>query len=151
LTRDTAAALGLVALCAGLIGATFDIRETNYATPGAEVWPRIVLAWLSALTLVYLVRSLLRPRPEARLERPSRNVVWCFVLFAAFLLALPYAGMLVAGIGFVFAALCVMGRRDRRALARHAAIAVASVGAVWAAFTYALGVMLPAGELLGAW
>ena len=156
MTRDTAAALGLVALCAALIAATFDIRETNYATPGAEVWPRIVLAWLSALTLVYLARSLVRARrargPEAE-PRPGlpANVVWCFALFAAFLLALPYAGMLVAGIGFVFAALCVMGRRDRRALARHAAIAVASVGAVWAAFTYALGVMLPAGELLGAW
>jgi putative tricarboxylic transport membrane protein len=154
MTRDTATAVGLVVLCAVLVAATFDIRETNYATPGAEVWPRIVLAWLSGLSLVYLGRSLVRAR-RARGAEAERgpglpaNVVWCFVLFAAFLLSLPLLGMLVGGVLFVFAALSVMGRKDLRAVVHHAVIAVVSVGAVWAVFTFALHVILPAGALFG--
>jgi len=42
-----------------------------------------------------------------------------------------------------------MGPKDMRALARHAAIAAVSVGAVWAVFTFALHVMLPAGAVFG--
>lgn len=154
MTRDVATALGLLALCAVLIAATFDIRETAYATPGAEVWPRIVLAWLSVLGLAYLARSLARARRARAPETETgpglaANVVWCFALFAAFLLALPLLGMLVGGVLFVFAALSVMGRKDMRAVGTHAVIAMVSVGAVWAVFTFALHVILPAGALFG--
>ena len=38
-----------------------------------------------------------------------RNVIWCFVLFGAYLLAIPYLGMLIGGVLFVFALLTALG------------------------------------------
>ena len=38
-----------------------------------------------------------------------RNVIWCFVLFGAYLVAIPYVGMAVGGAAFVFLLLSALG------------------------------------------
>jgi hypothetical protein len=71
------------------------------------------------------------------------------VLFLAYLLSLPWLGMLVGGTAFVFLLLSALGGWSPRLLALHAAIALVAVGGMWSIFTYALGVLLPRGELFG--
>jgi predicted membrane-bound spermidine synthase len=72
-------------------------------------------------------------------------------LFLAFLLTIDFLGMLLGGIVFVFLALSVLGERTPKQLTIHALVAVISVGAMWAIFTFALRVILPEGTILSIW
>ena len=56
-------------------------------------------------------------------------------------------GILIGGMAFVFALLTALG--GFRTWPLHIAIAVISVGGMWATFTYALRVILPRGEWTG--
>ena len=157
INRDVVVAIGLMLFCGLCFAATFQIRDMGYATIGAEVWPRLILLVLALLTLVYLARSLRRPASEGTgkgltgwLHR-YKNALWCYALFALFLLTLPWLGMLIGGILFVFAALTVMGERTLRAHLTHAAIAIGTIGLMWAIFTFGLRVILPEGEVFRAW
>ena len=78
-----------------------------------------------------------------------KNVFWCFALFGLYLYSLPWLGMLLGALGFVFLLLCALGGWHPRKLLLHAVIAVLTVGGMWSLFTYGLGVLLPKGELLG--
>lgn len=154
--RDTIVALCLLAFCGAFFAATFEIRDPGYATIGARVWPRLILAALVALTLIYLFQSLRRaPGGEAGDAGTGigryRNALWCYALFFLFLVTLPFFGMLIGGVLFVYLALTVMGERTLRAHLVHAAIAVGTIGTMWAIFTYWLRVILPQGELLRVW
>jgi len=80
--------------------------------------------------------------------RRYRNPAICFGLFFLFLASLPYLGMLIGGTLFVFLALTCLGGHSPRALAAHAAIAAATIGGMWAIFTFALRVFLPPGVIL---
>lgn len=158
LNRDAVVAVFLLLLCGVFFAATFNIREMQYATIGADVWPRLILLILFVLSLIYLFQSLQRAPPEGEQwsgtrgwARRYRNALWCYALFALFLVTLPYLGMLIGGILFVFAALTVMGERTLRMHLVHAAIAIGTVGLMWAIFTYWLRVILPQGQLLGGW
>ena len=115
-----------------------------------------ILSLLGVLSVVYLVQSLTRPDGEDRAERPAglkawvvhyRNPIWCYGLFLAFLLTLPFFGILIGGVLFVFCLLTALGGGGGRKVAVHAAIALVSVGAMWAVFTFALGVILPQGMI----
>jgi hypothetical protein len=157
--KDTLSAIFLLVVCGIFIAASFDIRETQYGTPGSELWPRVVLTLLTLLCLGYLIRSVRRgSRPRGEPRRGLRawlasyaNALWCYLFFALFLVSLPTLGMLVASSLFVFATLSALGRGGVRAVALHAAVAVGSVGLMWALFTYGLRVMLPEGALFSAW
>ena len=70
------------------------------------------------------------------------------VVALAFLVTLPLLGMLLGGVLFVFFTLTLLGPREVRAVPRHAAISLGAVGVMWAVFTFALRVFLPAGEVL---
>ncbi len=159
---DTLVAIFLVLFCGVFVTASFSIRETSYASLGAEVWPRVVLIFLTLLSMGYLVQSLRHERSaqvqeEAAQEEVPRglkqwflkhlNAFWCFLWFGLFLLSLPYLGMLVGGMLFVYVTLTSLGRRDVHGHLVHAAIAVISVGTMWAMFTYGLKVFLPTGSI----
>lgn len=153
LNRDTVIAVLLLILCGVLFWQTFNIREVPFSQVGSEVWPRIVLLLLAILSVIYLFRSMAEPRPQTETFSlrdwllTYRNPIICFVMFFVFMLALPYLGMLVAGILFVFITQTLIGGASPRRLAIHAIVSVISVGGMWAIFTYALRVILPAGEL----
>ncbi len=159
INREAVVAVLLLLLSGVFYAATFTIRTTSYVTIGSEVWPRIVIVMLAAFTAVHLIASLRRTAPETGGEAPLstgglagfyaayRNPIWCFVIFGVFLWTLPYLGMLIGGVLFVFVLLTVLGDRDVKSLALHAAIALGTVGAMWAVFTFALHVILPEGMI----
>jgi hypothetical protein len=151
---DLVIALFLLVLCGAFFVETLYIRTPALAFVGADVWPRVVVVFLFILSAVYLVQSLRTPAPErARAGvKPwlaeHRNAIVCFGFYAVFLLSLPYLGMLLGSILFVFATLTALGRRTPRNHAIHLAIAVLSMGLMWSVFTFALGVSFPEGEIL---
>lgn len=161
INRDVIVAIVLLVLCATLYAASYSIRQTSYGTIGSELWPRIVIIVLTIFTLIYFVISLRMPPPPAGDDTDGgglagfyasyRNPIWCFVAYGAFLAVLPYVGMLVGGILFVFTALTLLGEWRPRTVAVHGAIAVGTVGAMWALFTFGLRVILPEGELFRTW
>ena len=156
LNRDVYIAIVLLLLCGVFFAASFDIREIDYGILMPAAWPRAILIALSILSLIYLVQSLRRGAPEEPSEPVTlqgvlskyRNPLWCYALFLAFLLTLDYLGMLIGGVMFVFCLLTAIGGVTRRNLVVHAIIAVVMVGAMWALFTYALGVIFPQGEII---
>lgn len=77
-----------------------------------------------------------------------KNVIWCFVLFGLYLWTMPYLGMLVGAMLFVFLLLSALGGWQPRQLVLHALIALVTVGGMWSLFTFGLDVRLPRGELL---
>lgn len=156
LNRDTIVAIVLLLVCGGLAVASLDIREPDYGQLSPAAWPRVIIGVMAFLCLIYLAQSL-RQGPDARdPEAPKdfgeflgywRNVLWCFALFGAYLLAIPYVGILIGGVAFVFALLSALGGLRHSLL--HAAIAIVTVGGMWAVFTLALKVVLPRGEWTG--
>lgn len=154
--RDTLAAIFLLVVCGVFLVASLDIREPDYGQLSPAAWPRTILVVLTLLTLIYLVQSIRKgpPAPEAEDAAETepagwRNVIICFALFLGYLLSLPWLGMLVGGTLFVFLLLSALGGWSPRLLALHAVVAVGAVGGMWSLFTFALGVLLPRGDLFG--
>lgn len=156
LNRDTICAVLLLLICGGLAWASLDIREPNYGQLSPATWPRVIVGVMAVLSLIYLIQSLRQgpdapnpdaPRGVAEFFAYWRNVIWVFVLFGAYLLAIPYLGMLVGGVLFVFLVLTALG--GWRPFVLHCAIALISVGGMWLLFTHALRVILPRGEWTG--
>jgi hypothetical protein len=153
---DTMIALLLLVVCGELLRETFFFRVPPFATMGSEVWPRLVIGALAFLSVIYLVQSLVQVAANAETTSPPseakrfshRNAVICFVLFTLFLAVLPWLGMLLGGIAFVFLMQEFMGPRDIRSRITHLVVAVVSVGGMWAIFSFALRVILPQGVLL---
>ena len=160
LNRDTIIAIVLLVFSGVMLAASFEIREPDYGQLSPAAWPRTIIGVLAVLSLIYLIQSIRKGMPEVQPESPSpsfgiwlggmRNVFWCFALFLAYLLALPWVGMLIGGMLFVFSLLSVLGGWSLKNTALHLAIAAATVGGMWALFTYGLGVLLPRGELFGS-
>jgi len=155
--RDTVVAIVLLAFSGAAFWATFDIQTRDDGIMHATVWPRGILILTAAFSLTYLVRSL-RAEKESKPGAGERgllawltyyrNPIGCFVLYFLFLATLPYLGMLIGGVLLVFLILCLLGGFERQRLLLHAAIAVVAIGGMWAVFTFALRVILPAGEIL---
>ena len=169
LNRDAVIAIVLLMVCGILFWSTFSIRSPDYGQLKPSTWPRVVLGVLALLSAIYLVQSLRRgPAPEddpdsggpdsyeggpARAPGPIgwilywRNPLWCFGLFFAYLVTLPFLGSLIGGVLFVFTLMGVLGGWSARNLMQHAALALITVGGMWGVFTYGLGVILPPGEI----
>ncbi len=159
LNRDTVCAIVILMAGGVFFWATFSIPDMHYESLGSEVWPRVILVLLFLLTFGYLFQSL-KQGPGKPAEsgggvtgwiRRYQNALWCYALFAGFLLTLDYLGMLIGGTLFVFLTLTALGERSLRAHAIHAAIAVISIAFMWSVFTYGLKVILPQGEIFSAW
>ena len=155
LNRDTIVAICLLVICGGLGYASLDIREPDYGQLSPATWPRVIVGVMAFLSTIFLVQSL-RAGPDAPREPIGgmtgffgywRNVLWCFVLFGAYLIAIPYVGILLGGMAFVFLLLTALGGVRNTVL--HIVIAVVTVGGMWTLFTFALRVILPRGEWTG--
>jgi len=168
INRDTIIAVCLLVICGILMMASFDIREPDYGQLSPATWPRTLVVLLSVLSLIYLIKSVRRKHglsqtvddrsesdPSPSILTPVkffaywRNVFWCFTLFALYLLTMPWLGMLVGGILFVFLLLNALGGWLPRQLLLHGLIALVVIGGMWSLFTFGLGVLLPSGELFG--
>lgn len=156
--RDTFVAIVLLCICGILISASLDIREPNYGQLSPAAWPRAILGALTFLTVIYLIQSLRQgpdaPNPDAPKTLLAfaiywQNVIWCFALFLGYLMILPYLGMAISGMVFVFALLTALGGFALRQIGLHLAIAIITAGGMWSLFTFGLGVRLPRGALTG--
>ncbi len=158
--RDTAIAIVLLMACGVFLAASFEIRQPDYGQLSPATWPRVIIAILTVLTLIYLVQSIRRGVPEAPPEEDGpksitefvahwRNIFWVFALFFVYLLSMPYLGMLIGGLAFVFLLLNALGGWQPRQLVLHAIIALVTVGGMWSLFTFGLHVFLPPGEIIG--
>ena len=156
LNRDAVVAIVLLIGCGVFIAASFQIEETSYGTLSSRVWPQILLGVLTVFCLGLLGQAVTAGKPaEPAAEgggiagwiKRYRNALWCYAFFLAFLLSLPILGMLLGGALFVFATLTVLGPPGWPAVPIHAAVAVLSVGFMWAVFTFGLRVFLPEGIL----
>ena len=153
--RDVFIAIVLLLLCGAFLTASFYVREVDYGILTPAAWPQIILVALTILSMIYLVQSLRQGAPPGGATPVSikgvlekyRNPLWCYALFLLFLLTLDYLGMLIGGVLFVFCLLKAIGGASQRNLITHALIAVIMIGAMWALFTYALGVIFPQGEI----
>jgi hypothetical protein len=171
LSRDVISAIVLLVICGILWNASLDIREPDYGQLSPATWPRIIIGVMTLLSLIFLVQSLRAARdPQVEdtdttsFDSPQpagpqhggglvnfyqywRNVIWCFGLFGLYLYTMPWLGMLIGALAFVFLLLNTLGGWSMRNLLLHGAIAIATVGSMWALFTYGLGVLLPSGTL----
>ncbi|HIC80879.1 MAG TPA: hypothetical protein EYP07_07930 [Kiloniellaceae bacterium] len=160
--RDVVVALLLLLFCGVFFWESFNIQLTDYGQMNSRVWPRLILGALLIATLVYLWQALRGEVAEAGIAGRGevggggllgwvaryRNALTCYALFLGFLLTLPILGMLIGGVLFVFLALTVLGPPTLRLVPLHAAIALGTVGAMWAVFTFGLRVFLPEGILI---
>ena len=155
--RDTVVSAALMAFSGAAFWTTFSIQTRDDGIMQATVWPRAILVLMIVFSLTYFIRSLrgMNDDREAGGERGLvawlkyyRNPLGCFVLYFAFLATLPYLGVLIGGVLLVFLLLSLLGGFERSKIPLHAAIAVISIGGMWAIFTFALRVILPAGEIL---
>ncbi len=163
INKDVIVALCMLLACGIFIAASFQIREPNYGVLSPATWPRVILGAMTFLSLLYLFQSIRAGAPEpteAELvlmeERKRagffgywRNVIACFVLFFFYLLSMPWLGMLLGGLAFVFLLLNVLGGWSPKQVALHALISICTVGGMWALFTFGLEVTLPPGEIIG--
>jgi hypothetical protein len=166
--QDTVVAIVLLVGCGIFFDASFDIREPDYGQLSPATWPRVVVGILTVLSGIYLIQSIGKgvPKPEAAEPRDGsgektvlgaiagffaywRNVLWVFALFLTYLLIMPWLGMLIGGVGFVFFLLNALGGWQPKQIALHGLIALVTVGGMWALFTFGLHVLLPPGEILG--
>lgn len=156
ISADVVIALLLLIICGGLYADTHYYETVPGAIIGSKIWPRVVTFFLGGLSALYLIQSLRAEPAEAAAEKgtvaewfsANRNVVGCFFLYGLFLISLKWLGMLLGGMLFVFVTLTFLGERDTKSHLINAAVAVVTIGCMWAIFTFALGVILPQGEIL---
>ena len=154
--RDSVVALCLIMASGGLMVASFDIREPDYGVLSPAAWPRLIIIIMGVLSVLYFVQSLRMPKTDTARTRKKnlfefmdywRNVFSVFIIFAAYLVALPFLGMLIGNIAFSFVLLSVLG--GWRPFIMHGLVAIGTSGGMWLLFTYALEVFLPRGSLTG--
>lgn len=155
LNRDVFVGIFLLVICGAFFYASFDIQKPLFGQMSSALWPRIVLTPLTILSLIFLIKSAMTTEPVREAKGGPKgwlgyykNPIIIFLLFAIFLATMPYLGMLIGGILFVFILLSYLGGWTPRDLAIHGTIAVGTVGFMWSVFSFALGVILPQGELL---
>ena len=158
MNRDTMVAIFLLLFCGVMIWSTFDIRQPDYGVLLPSTWPRVILAAMTVLCFIFLIQSI-KAGPDEVTEDPTRkpgimgflsywqNPILCFVMFFLFLLTLPYLGMLIGGVSFVFILMCLLGGWAPKQMLTHAVISLCAVGAMWSLFTFGLEVMLPEGMI----
>ena len=154
--RDSVVALCLIMASGGLMVASFDIREPDYGVLSPAAWPRLIIIIMGVLSVLYFVQSLRMPKTDTSNTQKKnlfefvdywRNVFAVFIIFAVYLVALPFLGMLIGNIVFSFVLLSVLG--GWRPFIMHGLVAIGTSGGMWLLFTYALEVFLPRGSLTG--
>ena len=94
----------------------------------------MILTAVTILSFIFLIQSI-KAGPDEQIDDPDRepglwgfvqywrNPILCFAMFFLFLLSLPYLGMLIGGISFVFLLMSLLGGWQPRQLLVHAVIA----------------------------
>lgn len=139
-------------LCAVLFYETTLIADYGFAQVSADVWPRMILGAISALSLLQVVTALYRPPSSTHGNPGAPDGGWLFNAFVPitvfvavviFALLVGYIGFMLSGLIMVFTLLSVIGPKTPRAVVIHAAIAAVSVIGITVFFSEIMGVLLP--------
>ena len=133
-------------------------RAPNCSSGGSVIGLALISASAASSVLAFWAHRLMERRtvgtpptepPKSLVEFTAywRNVFSVFIIFAAYLLALPFLGMLIGNIAFSFILLSALG--GWRPFVLHGLVAIGTSGGMWLLFTYALEVFLPRGSLTG--
>ncbi len=162
ISRDTVVSIILLLFCGFMIWAGTLIRDPQFGELSPAAWPKGVTWVLTAFCVVYFLQSVIADRNGTayvpafdETRRPGLtgwfryyfNPIICFAIYFVFLATLPFFGTLIGGTLLVFVLLSFLGGIAPKQIVMHAVIAVISVGAMWALFTYGLRVLLPRGDL----
>jgi hypothetical protein len=163
LSEDAYIAIILLFVSGILFWQTFNIRTPDYGVLLPSTWPRIGIALLALLSIIYLIQSLKSvPTNDGQSEeKPAadrdpgfagwlkyyQNPLICFGFFFLYLVTLPFLGSLIGGVLFVFGLMTAIGGHTLKDMAIHLILALIIVGGVWAIFTFGLEVILPTGEI----
>ena len=71
LNRDAIIAIFLLAFCGVFFWASFDIRQPDYGVLLPSTWPRVILAVLAFLSVLYLLKVIFTNAHELELSTLS--------------------------------------------------------------------------------
>jgi putative tricarboxylic transport membrane protein len=114
-------------------------------TPGPAFFPWLITVGLVLLSVILLVQSLARERPEPTQAPASKGSVRQLIMlgvFGAFLVLLPVVGFLAAAVPFFAGLMWLYGERNRLALTL---VAIAAPVTVFYIFRVGLNILLPTG------
>jgi putative tricarboxylic transport membrane protein len=156
LGRDGTAGLVVLVGCVTLFALTLGLAENPLVPIGPGFYPRLVLGVTAALALALIVTDVLAPTRRrdatpASAQRPNyRLVVIQFVVFAAYVAALPYLGFRASTFLFVLGAQATLAPpRDARRWIMLTVVALVTTAATYAVFELYLHVLLPRGRWTG--
>lgn len=162
LNQDTIIAILLLMASGVLFWETMSIRSPDYGVLKPATWPQVIIVAMALLSAIYLIQSIKQgasdtdadPDAPKKAARDAgvlnwfihwKNPIFCFTMFLFYLLTLPILGSLIGGVIFVFTLMGILGGFAPKKMVVHAALALATVGGMWAIFTYGLEVILPPG------
>ena len=160
LGRDGIAGLICLGLSIALLVMTRGLPQSALVPIGPDLYPRIVLVIMAALSVMLIAADLLAGRrggggitADAATVPDKRNyrlVVVTFAVFAVYVLLLPFLGFRIATFVFVAALQAVLEQpRGWRRWAVVITAALATVIVTYLAFEVYLSVLLPRGRWTG--
>ena len=123
------------------------IERTLSNTPGPSFFPWLLTAALILLSLALLVQGYLGPGPAAREEKETslKAPASGLLLFAVYLIALPFIGFLLASVPFFAGMMAASGARSKTVIA---AAAIAIPLFLFFLFQYGFQIPMPQGSIL---
>lgn len=153
LTKDRALALALLLIVAVMWVESGSIAPpTSWQPYGSALFPRILLVVIGCLSLLILVRSLMRKVPKragakqliTEWFKSRRTILALFLLFGLYAAVLPVVGYIVATIGFLTTSLALlMGINTRRKWIINLTLSFTLAIVIFVVFRYGLNVWLP--------
>jgi hypothetical protein len=155
--RDGWAGLVVLALCAVLYWLTLGLKGSPLVPIGPEFYPRIVIGITAALAALLVVADAFARRAgtagTGARAVPTPNyklVALTFVVFGAYVVALPYLGFRIATVLFVAALVVLLAPpRSAKDWAKLLLLALVTAGATYVVFEHYLTVLLPRGKWTG--
>jgi putative tricarboxylic transport membrane protein len=155
LGRDTFAGLILLGVSLVLLVQSFGLPQLPLVPIGPAFYPRIVLVFMAAMSVVLIIQGLLAPRavaPGAPPQPPRAYglVTLAFIIIAAYIILLPLLGYRIATALFVAALQATLQWPTTiRQWIVLAAIAIATSAVTYFVFERYLLVLLPRGSWTG--
>jgi putative tricarboxylic transport membrane protein len=159
LGRDGIAGLVCLAISLVCLYFSFGLPQLPLVPVGPGFYPRIVLVFMAALSVILIAQDAASRRIAATAEQRSaaaahggayRLVGLVFAVFGLYVVALPLLGYRIATALFVAAMQAAIERpRDARGWAVLLVIAVAASAATYVVFDTYLTVLLPRGAWTG--
>jgi hypothetical protein len=157
LGRDALVGLILLAVSLVLLAQSFGLPQLPLVPIGPAFYPRIVLVFMAAMSVVLIIQGLLAPSavaaaPGAPAQPPRayRLVALAFLIIAVYILFLPLLGYRIATILFVAALQAALEwPTTLRQWIVLAVIAIATSAVTYLVFERYLLVLLPRGSWTG--